>query len=442
VISVVTSEVLAAAGWLVAAWGSSAVASRSTAPPIADFVDGDRTPLLAPDRIAALAPGARLQWSRYVETSRRLGARDRAQMESELRATGMSAMKPAPYLKAFKIAPEMNDTWFHGEDARRAASNMVTFQTPSGGWSKRVDVIGRPRLPGESYFSENAGWTYIATIDNDSTTEQIRFLAAAYSGHADSRHRDAALKGIDYLLVAQFPNGCWPQGYPLQGGYHDAATFNDNAIVNVLRLLSDTAAGRFAFVPQNTRRRAAASVARGTACILGSQVMVDGKKTVWAQQHDPLTLAPVPARSYELRGLCGRESAWITSYLMSLPQPDARVVAAVDAAVTWFRGHQVFGYEYQHNELKSVDGAGPLWARITEIETDRPIFSNRDGKKLYDWNQLTDRRQGYTWFSKEPATTLEEYTGWTDAATNASARGRHGTVATPPAAKSPSREQN
>jgi PelA/Pel-15E family pectate lyase len=430
VISVVTSEILAAAGWLVTAWGSPAISARTPAAPGSAFGDGDRTPLLGPERIAALAPASRAQWSDYVQNSALLRTRDRAAMDAELRATGMTTMTPGPYLKAFRIGPEMTEVWFRGDEARRAADNMLTFQTPSGGWSKRIDVITRPRRPGESYFSENAGWTYIATIDNDATTEQIRFLAAAFSGHHDSRHVDSALRGIDHLLTAQFPNGCWPQGYPLQGGYHDAATFNDNAIVNVLRLLSDAAAGRFAFVPQVTRQRAAASVARGTECILASQVIVDGKKTVWAQQHDPLTLAPVAARSYELRGLCGRESAWITSYLMSLPEPDARVVAAVDAAVAWFQRHQTFGYEYEHNVLKTVAGAGPLWARLTDIETDRPMFSNRDGMKLYDWDQLTDRRQGYTWFSKEPGAAIDEYSRWKDAPGTARGRGRHGSGVT------------
>jgi len=34
-----------------------------------------------------------------------------------------------------------------------------------------------------------------------------------------------------YLLAAQFPNGGWPQVWPLEGGYHDAITYNDNAVI-------------------------------------------------------------------------------------------------------------------------------------------------------------------------------------------------------------------
>jgi PelA/Pel-15E family pectate lyase len=49
------------------------------------------------------------------------------------------------------------------------------------------------------------------------------------------------------------------------------------------------------------------------------------------------------------------------------------------------------------------------------VETDRPIFANRDGVKLYDWNQLTDRRTGYAWFGTEPGSALKKYDKWVKA---------------------------
>ena len=69
-------------------------------------------------------------------------------------------------------------------------------------------------------------------------------------------------------MTAQFPNGCWPQVYPLQGGYHDAITFNDDAILNAMRLLDDTAAGRFTAATPAQAHRAADAAARGLACIV------------------------------------------------------------------------------------------------------------------------------------------------------------------------------
>ena len=53
-------------------------------------------------------------------------------------------------------------------------------------------------------------------------TTEIQFLARV-GNHA------AVLRGLDYTFAAQFPNGGWPQVWPLEGGYHDAITFNDGA---------------------------------------------------------------------------------------------------------------------------------------------------------------------------------------------------------------------
>jgi len=391
--------------------------SVSAAPDGGAGIDGNATAFFEPARLARLPAAERAAWTRYLERSAQLAAADRAAMDAELRAAGKPRMTPAPYRRAFRVEATMTPDWFRGEEARRMADNLLTFQTPSGGWSKRTEVLARPRQPGESYYSENDGWHYIATIDNDSTTEELRFLAAAHAAHpearTEARTRDGFARGLAYLLAAQQPTGCWPQVYPLEGGYHDAATHNDDAIVNVMRLLDDVAAGKLPVASADDRRRAAAAAARGMGCILATQVLIGGVRTVWAQQHDPLTLAPVAARSYEPAGLAGRESARVVAYLLSLSAPDSRTIESVHAAIAWFKKHEIRGYEYDSQAgLRASPGAGPLWARLTEIGTDRPIFSNRDGIKRYDWNQLTDRRQGYAWYGKEPGAVIAAYEAW------------------------------
>jgi hypothetical protein len=47
-----------------------------------------------------------------------------------------------------------------------------------------------------------------------------------------------------------------------------------------------------------------------------------------------------------------------------------------------------------------------------EIGTDKPIFSDRNGIKLYDWNQLNDRRLGYAWYTYAPVLALKQYEAW------------------------------
>jgi PelA/Pel-15E family pectate lyase len=377
-------------------------------------VERDTTPLLSPARLARLPAAERAAWEAYLRRSREVRARDRALVDGELRAMGRERMTRAPYVReSFELKPWMRGDFFLVDSARRMAETILSFQAPSGGWSKHVDMRAAPRRPGQSFFSETDGWQYIATLDNNATTSEMRFLARADSAAPDPRFRAAFLRGLDYLLAAQLPSGCWPQVYPLQGGYHDAATFNDDATVNAAALLRDVADGGGASIPAAARERARAGFDGAVRCMLSAQVAVGGRRTIWGQQHDPLTLAPIAARSYEPASLATKESAAILRLLISIPSPDARVVEAVHAAAGWFRAHAIYGFTYDFAAGRQArPDAGPLWARMVEIETNRPIFSNRDGIKLYDYERLTDRRTGYAWYSTDPAGALRQYERW------------------------------
>ena len=376
-------------------------------------VERDTASLLSAKRRLALGPSERTVWDAYVDRSRAAQAIDRALLAGELAtgrptAPGSATMTRAPFASAsFGYTPAAGAA-VNNDSTRRVLEAMLTFQTPSGGWSKHIDFTKGPRQPGQSFFSENASWQYIATIDNGSTTSELRFLMDR--AHAEPRARAAVERAIRYLLAAQFPNGCWPQVWPLQGGYHDNATFNDDAIVEVMRLLDDVGHGAASYVSAATRSESAAAVQRALECVLRAQVMVDGQLTVWGQQHDPLTLTPTSARSYELTSLTSKESAGVVDFLMSHAALDARIPPAVDAAVRWFERVRIVGMRNEgKNGLVPDASAGPQWARMYEIGTNKPIFSNRDGIKRYDFQQLTDRREGYGWYSDQPARTLARY---------------------------------
>ena len=144
---------------------------------------------------------------------------------------------------------------------------------------QNLEMSRKPRRPGVAFTPNNLSrflapgdfdtpqepeWNYVGTIDNDATTTQMNFLArviAAMGANDDKAYRTAFLRGMEYLFAAQFPNGGWPQVWPLEGGYHDAITFNDSAVTNALELLEAVADGKgaFAFVPAKVRQRAAAS---------------------------------------------------------------------------------------------------------------------------------------------------------------------------------------
>jgi len=374
----------------------------------------DTMQLLTASRIAKYAPKLQHEWTAYLGRSREQYARDTAAMGRELRAAGLQTMTRGPYSHDFSVKPEMTPAWFATDSAQHIAAIILTFQAPNGGWSKHVDFTKHVRQPGESYFAESADWEWISTIDNDQTTEEIHFLALADRAHRDARYERAVVRGIDYLLESQYPNGCFPQVYPLEGSYHDAATFNDNATVNALAVLREDSLGVFSYSPASQRNRAARAVAKGIECILDSQVRVGGKLTGWGQQHDALTLEPTSARSYELTSLAGQETAAIVDLLMTVSSPATRVIEAVYGATEWLAAVPIYGFSYENYELRKRDGAGPLWGRLYEIGTNRVIVANRDGIKLYDWDKLTDRRSGYGWYTTNPAATLAAFKRWAE----------------------------
>ena len=367
--------------------------------------------LLASNRIAALPPAQRSGWTAYLDASAAGAARDRALVDAEVRAAGLASWIPAPVGPDFTYAGA-SASWLAGPDARTQAANLMSFQTPTGGWSKAVDVLTRPRQPGEGWASQTA-WDWISTFDNGATTEHMRFLGAIAGAQHDSAEIAGFLKGIGFVLAAQFPNGCWPQVYPLEGSYHDAVTYNDDAMAHVLELLAAISRGDYAFVPAATRTRAGDALTSGIGCIVASQVVDRGKRTVWGAQQDPLTLAPVQGRAYEPASLCSLESADVMDFLMQIPTPAGDVVAAVHAAAAWLQGNAIYGYVYQNGVLSARAGAGPLWARFYELGTGRPLFGDRDGTIHYVLSEISlERQQGYAWYTTSPASTLARYTAW------------------------------
>ena len=390
-------------------------------------------------RVATLPPAQQLAWKEYLEHSARQMQADKDVLRAEMKAHGLTNVIQPPTAHDEKgLSLNQSAEWYGGAEARRIADIAVSFQTPAGGWGKNMDFTKHPRAPGEHFATDNgshflaagdndtpqdSSWSYVGTFDNDATITQLRFLAKVISASGTNRmsaYRKSFLHGLDYVFAAQYPNGGWPQVWPLQGGYHDAITYNDDAMLNVLKLLSDVAAGtnEFAFVPKAGRAQAAASLKRGMDCLFATQIVVDGRRTAWCQQHDALTLQPASARNYEMPSETSSESATIVLFLMKLPKPDTNVIAAVHAAVAWFEKTKLNGVAFKSTgsdgrELVAAPGTGPIWARYIEIGSDRPLFGDRD-KTIHDnvAEISKERRNGYAWFKDTPKRVLEHYPHW------------------------------
>jgi len=57
--------------------------------------------------------------------------------------------------------------------------------------------------------------------------------------------------------------------------------------------------------------------------------------------------------------------------------------------------------------------AGPLWARMYDIETNRPFFCGRDGVKKWKLSEIEpERRSGYAWYGTQPKAVLDAFPEW------------------------------
>jgi PelA/Pel-15E family pectate lyase len=343
-------------------------------------------------------------------------------------AKNLKQMNHPPEFIVTKWSDCLNKTseWYATDEATRIADNVLLYQRANGGWPKNIDMAAVLTEVEKQELVKNKSLTD-TTIDNGASFTQLVYLARLITAKNIERHRTAFDRGLDFLLAAQYENGGFPQFHPSTGDYYSHVTFNDGAMIGVLKLFRDVAEKRsdYRFVDEARRARASLGVKKGLECILRIQVVVQGKRTVWAAQYDETTLQPASARTFEPVALSGSESVDVVRFLMDIREPSPEVVNAVESAIAWFERSKIRGIKWTSQPAKSKSGrperlvvkdpnAGPLWARFYEIQTNRPIFAGRDGVVRYNVMEVeAERRNGYQWYVNSPATLLEkDYPQW------------------------------
>lgn len=103
-----------------------------------------------------------------------------------------------------RLAATKDQSFLKSGEAKRIAENVLLFQKNNGGWEKNVamhKVLSDHDV--ENLLQSKNDFT-VTTIDNDATTQEMRFLANVFQFQPDERYRAAFLKGLDYLLKAQY----------------------------------------------------------------------------------------------------------------------------------------------------------------------------------------------------------------------------------------------
>lgn len=329
------------------------------------------------------------------------------------------------------IQPKPDQARYKEIEITKIADNILLYQRNNGGWPKNYDMqaILLPEQVDSLLKTKNRHHT---TFDNSTTYTHIEYLAKVYSQTNIEKYKEACLKGISFVLEAQYENGGWPQYFPIEeGNYSRRITFNDGAYIGIMEVLKKIVDGdlNFSFIANNIRENVKVAYQKGLDCLLKMQITDDQQLTVWSQQHDEITLQPAWARAFEPPGICNGESAGIVQFLMNIEKPDQKIINSIQAAVKWFQDSKIFNIRVEtvnapaeksqyltftsDREVVVDTLAPPIWTRYYELGTHKPLFCDRNSKLLYSMAEVSrERRVGYAWYTYAPQKVLDKYPEW------------------------------
>ncbi|HOX39510.1 MAG TPA: pectate lyase [Candidatus Brocadiia bacterium] len=323
-------------------------------------------------------------WEYTLDLKKRWGEGTATEMQIWVQPPGTPSVGQA-LLRAYRATgkPEMLD------HARAAGYALAWGQLPVGGWKYSIDFASfdpaNPAPPRNAEMKKLAGSAEAlrglyeklqgGTFDDDTTQSALRFLMDL-DKELDEEWLDRAIKdGLEFILKAQYPNGGWPQIFPLCGGYHDYYTFNDSAMNDCIdvMLMANTLYGDDRFL-QSARKA-------GDFIILSQ---CKPPQTGWAQQYD-MNIQPAWARTFEPPAVCSLNASTNIRTLVDLYlyTGESRYLEPIPAAIDWL------------NRSSLPNG---VWARYYEIGTNRPFYCDRDRRIVYNVEELgEERRYGYSW---------------------------------------------
>ena len=278
--------------------------------------------------------------------------------------------------------------------ARKAADAIIYGQHPLGGWHYFIDFdpTGVPewyKAQASKFLFGMEEYRYYygnATFDDRVTQDAARFLLRFYNLSREAAYREPLLKALDFMLLSQYPNGAWPQRYPLRDDYaHDGFpdytsfyTLNDGAMQANIELLLD--AHRSLGDPRYFE-----GARKGVDALIALQGPED--QGCWAEQYG-FDLQPIAARTHEPAGYVVRESIGVIGLLerFYLRTGDREYLDPIPRCLNWF----------DRINRESARDRYPR-PRYWEPGTNKPLYVLQTSKRtpegygVFDWTTDPDR---------------------------------------------------
>jgi PelA/Pel-15E family pectate lyase len=221
--------------------------------------------------------------------------------------------------------------------AGKSAAALMKAQLECGGWNyladfngeesliKWYDTIGKCawRLEEFNHYFGNA------TFDDNSTAGAAEYLLRYFLVSGDTTVKKSLDGAINFILKSQYPNGAWPQRYPIADSTHYSAyyTYNDYVIWNNLKFLI------LCYVSLDYTHLYDAILRAMNFYILSQYKK---PQAGWAQQYD-FNMEPAPARTYEPAALDPQYTAHHVEMLIKFYEMtcDKKYLNIIPDALKW-----------------------------------------------------------------------------------------------------------
>lgn len=329
-------------------------------------------------------------WSVSEDLSRHYG--EVPARKSQIWVQSGTPMVGMAFLDAFDVTKDK----IYLNAARKAADALIYGQHPLGGWHYAIDF--EPKGMQQWYKTQASKFKWgmeeqrffkgNATFDDSNCSSATRFLLRFYLTSKEEKYHAPLLKALNFLLLAQYPNGAFPQRFPLRYDFvHDDFpdytsyyTLNDGSATSNVKVLLDA----YQYLGD---RRYLESARRAVDFMIAVQGPED--QAAWAEQYDPNTMQPIKARTHEPAGFVIRESEQILELLeiFYLMTGDRRYLRPIPMCLNWF----------DRVNRESRENNRPA-ARYYELGTNLPVYVVRTDKTtpqgygVYLWSNT--RAQG------------------------------------------------
>ncbi len=289
---------------------------------------------------------------------------------------------------------------YYYQAAMKAADALIAGEISTGGWNYFInfdspastqhfyDTVGQNAWRLEE-FQHNWG---NATYDDNGTAEAMKFILRLYAEKFDPKYKSEVMRNIDFVLESQYPNGGWPQRYPLKhefvhhglADYTSYITFNDDVTAENVDYLIQCSE-----VLQDQRLMPA--IWRGMNVYLLTQQ--GPAQPGWALQYTPDDLKPAAARSYEPKALATHATSSAIEHLLKFYEMtgDSRFIARVPDALDWLDSVRLPDDRIKDNKA---------YPTFIEIGTGKPLYLHRQGSNVVN---------GHYYADYDPANVVEHY---------------------------------